>query len=69
MFNQETLLLFNSMPISFDEVNKYINIMQNNEEFINKNKINEKNIINKNLTKIIRYQTKNNINNNKNNNY
>ena len=39
MFNQETLLLINSMPISFDEVNKYINIMQNNEEFINKNKM------------------------------
>ena len=49
LFNQETLLLFNSMPISFDEVNKYINIMQNNEEFINKNKISEKNIISKNL--------------------
>ena len=70
LFNQETLLLINSMPISFDEVNKYINIMQNNEEFINKNQINEKNINRKNLTKIIRYQTKNNINNNiKNNEY
>ena len=48
------------MHLSFDEIHKYINIIQNNEEFINK-KINNNSINNKNLTKIIRNKSKNNI--------
>ena len=60
LFNQEELILFNSMHLSFDEIHKYINIIQNNEEFINK-KINNNSINNKNLIKIIRNKSKNNI--------
>ena len=60
LFNQEELILFNSMHLSFDEIHKYINIIQNNEEFINK-KINSNSLINKSLTKIIRNKSKNNI--------
>jgi len=59
LFNQENLLLFNSMHISYNEVYKYMNNIQNNEELINKNKIDEKTIISKNLTKIIKYKTNN----------
>ena len=68
LFNQEELMLFNSMQMSFDEVHKYINNIQNNEEFINK-KINSNSLINKSLTKMIRNKSKNNIINIEKNNY
>ena len=68
LFNQEELMLFNSMQLSFDEVHKNINNIQNNEEFINK-KVNSNSVFNKSLTKIIRNKSKNNIINIEKNNY
>ena len=68
LFNQEELMLFNSMQLSFDEVHKNINNIQNNEEFINK-KVNSNSLFNKSLTKILRNKSKNNIINIEKNNY